>query len=218
MTYPPSQEAKSGFQALRELVRKQPSGELCDLCAVPVRPVHQHLLERTSRALVCACDACAVLFSASDTKFLRVPRRIRLIQDFHLPDQLWEDLAVPINMAYFYSDSVAGRAKASYPSPAGAVESLLPLDAWRELAAANPILDTVEPDVEALLANRLGIISGSAGMEYFLLPIDECYKLVGLIRTHWRGLSGGTEVWKELMHFFSVLRERAHLVEGAKSA
>jgi hypothetical protein len=213
-----SKEAKTGFQALREMVRQAPPRELCDLCAVPVRPAHQHLLERTSRALVCACDACAILFSASDTKFRRVPRRIRLIRDFHLPDALWEDLAVPINMAYFYHEGVAGRAKASYPSPAGAVESLLPLDAWCDLVAANPILGTVEPDVEALLANRLGVISGSAEMEYFVLPIDECYKLVGLIRTHWRGLSGGTEAWKELKHFLTALRERAHVVEGAAHA
>jgi hypothetical protein len=218
MEHQSSQETKSGFQTLRELVRKEPLGELCDLCAAPVRPVHQHLLERTSRALVCACDACAILFSASDAKFLRVPRRIRLIRDFQLPDQLWEDLAVPINMAYFYHEGIAGRPKASYPSPAGAVESLLPLDAWRELVTANPILGTIEPEVEALLANRLGIISGSAEMEYFVLPIDECYKLVGLIRTHWRGFSGGTEVWKELMQFFNALRERAHVVEGAAHA
>ena len=34
--------------------------------------------------------------------------------------------------------------------------------------------------------------------QYYIVPIDECYRLVGLIRMHWRGLSGGTEVWKEI--------------------
>ena len=43
----------------------------------------------------------------------------------------------------------------------------------------------------------------------YRVPIDECYKLVGLIRTHWRGLSGGTEVWEEIGRFFDELRERA---------
>lgn len=217
MEFEPSQEANSGFHKLRELVRQKPPRERCDLCAAPVPTVHQHLLEPASRALVCACEACAILFSAPSAKFRRVPRRIRLIRDFQLADQLWEDLAIPINMAYFYNDSVAGRARASYPSPAGATESLLKLDAWRELEAANPVLATLEADVEGLLANRLGVISGSGEPEYFLLPIDECYKLVGLIRTHWRGLSGGTEVWKELALFFADLRNLAYVVEGANA-
>jgi hypothetical protein len=209
--------AISGFHKLQELVRQKPPRERCDLCATPLPSDHQHLLEPASRALVCACEACAILFSTSDAKFRRVPRRIRLIRDFQLADQFWDDLAIPINMAYFCNDSVAGRARASYPSPAGATESLLKLDAWRDLEKANPVLATLEADVEGLLANRLGVISGSAEPEYFLLPIDECYKLVGLIRTHWRGLSGGTEVWKELGQFFSELRERAYPVEGARA-
>jgi len=32
---------------------------------------------------------------------------------------------------------------------------------------------------------------------------------VGLIRTHWRGLSGGTEVWREIGSFFAALKKRA---------
>lgn len=215
MRMQPSQDAKDGFQALRQYVRQKPPWERCDLCAAPVREAHQHLLDPATRALICACDACAILFSTPDAKYRRVPRRIRLIQGFHVTDQLWEDLAIPINMAYFYRDSVAGRAKASYPSPAGAVESLLALDAWQELVTANPILKTIEPDVEGLLVNRLGPPSGSAVAEHFLLPIDECYKLVGLIRTHWRGLAGGTEVWKELGQHFGELRQRALAIDTA---
>ena len=42
-----------------------------------------------------------------------------------------------------------------------------------------------------------------------MLPIDECYKLVGIIRMHWKGLSGGTEVWKELGEFFTSLKARS---------
>ena len=90
------------------------------------------------------------------------------------------------------------------------------LDAWQGLVAINPILRTMESDVEGLLVNRLGLRSGSEAPEYFLLPIDECFKLVGLIRTHWRGLSGGTEVWQELAQYFFSLRERALVVEAAR--
>lgn len=207
-----AQDARDGFQALRHYVRQRPPRERCDLCAAPVAEVHQHLLEPASRALVCACEACAILFSTPEAKYRRVPRRIRLLQNFHATDQLWEDLAIPINMAYFYHDSVAGRVQASYPSPAGATESLLPLDSWRDLVTANPILNTVEPDVEGLLVNRI-----AAANEHFLLPIDECFKLVGLIRTEWRGLAGGTAVWKELAIFFAALRDRALIVEASRA-
>ena len=36
----------------------------------------------------------------------------------------------------------------------GPTESLLELDAWQALEAANPVLAQMEPDVEALLVNR----------------------------------------------------------------
>jgi hypothetical protein len=74
--------------------------------------------------------------------------------------------------------------------------------------------------VEGLLVNRLGYSRGYSATEYYLLPIDECYKLVGLIRLHWKGLSGGTEVWKELGEFFSSVKARAVEVSaaGEKSA
>jgi hypothetical protein len=67
----------------------------------------------------------------------------------------------------------------------------------------------MEPDVEALLANRLGAPRGFGEPEYYVLPVDECYRLVGLIRSGWRGLSGGTEVWETLQQFFQSLRDRA---------
>jgi hypothetical protein len=71
----------------------------------------------------------------------------------------------------------------------------------------------MESDVEALLVNRVAHARGSAQAEYYLVPIDECYKLVGIIRTHWRGLSGGTEVWQELGRFFTGLRNRTCVKE-----
>ena len=61
----------------------------------------------------------------------------------------------------------------------------------------------------ALLVNRVGHVRGAAPAEYYLVPIDECYKLVGLIRTHWRGLSGGTEVWREIGAFFAALKNES---------
>ena len=113
---------------------------------------------------------------------------------------------MPINMAFFFESSPQQRVVALYPSPAGATESLLSLDAWDEIAAENHrAARRWKPDVEALLVNRLGHSRGFSDPEYYLVPIDECFKLVGLIRTHWRGLSGGTEVWQQMAQFFADL-------------
>jgi hypothetical protein len=95
---------------------------------------------------------------------------------------------------------------ALYPGPAGAAESALRLESWREIADANPELQRLQPDVEALLVNRVGV-----ARQYFVAPIDECYKLVGLIRMHWRGLSGGAVVWGEIGRFFDDLRRKGAL-------
>jgi hypothetical protein len=42
--------------------------------------------------------------------------------------------------------------------------------------------------------------------------MDECYKLVGLIRTRWRGFSGGREVWDDISGFFEGLKRRSKIV------
>jgi hypothetical protein len=114
-------------------------------------------------------------------------------------------LLIPINLAFFCRQSPTGRVVALYPSPAGATESLLPLETWNELVEANPVLGELAPDIEAFLVNRIG-----EPREYYRVSMDECFKLVGLIRTHWRGFSGGTKVWEEMAQFFAGLKERAH--------
>ena len=67
----------------------------------------------------------------------------------------------------------------------------------------------MEAEVEALLVNRLGAGRGFPMNQYFLLPVDQCFKLVGLVRMHWRGLSGGQELWQALEQYFAALKERA---------
>jgi Family of unknown function (DUF5947) len=202
-----SEPGQATLTALRRFVRPRAATnvERCELCGGALAAEHPHLVEPASRQLVCACEPCAILFSAqTETKYKRVPRRIRALPDFQLTDGQWASLMIPIQLAFFFHSTPAGRVVALYPSPAGATESLLALDAWTEIVRANPVLEEMESDVEALLVKRVG----GAGA-YYLVPIDECYKLVGLIRTHWRGLSGGTEVWREIGQFYAGLKERA---------
>jgi len=133
-----------------------------------------------------------------------VPERRLRLERFELDDLAWEQLRIPVDMAFFFHSSPAERVMAFYPSPMGATESRLELDAWQDLAAANPVLDDLEPDVEALLVNR-----ARGARSHWLVPIDECFALVGLIRTRWRGLTGGKEVWIEIDRFFEQLDRRA---------
>lgn len=193
------------FVALRRFMRERPQSEPCELCSAGLRSEHQHLLEPSRRQLICCCDPCAILFSSTgETKYRRVPRDSYALKDFRLTAAQWDSLMIPINVAFFFESRELGRVTALYPSPAGATESLLSLGAWEELAAENPILHELEPDVEALLVNRLQDTGA-----YYRVPIDECYRLVGLIRANWRGLSGGQEVWREIAQFFARLDERA---------
>jgi hypothetical protein len=204
---PADAPVRNPLSALRQFVRK-PSGqpaERCELCGLALATEHAHLLEPATRQLVCSCEPCAVLFSGRQGgRYRRVPRDIWALPEFRLTDIQWEDLHLPINLAFFVQSTPAKRVLALYPSPAGAVESLLTLEAWQTLVVDNPVLGELEPDVEALLVNRMKDVRA-----YYRTPIDECFKLVGLIRAHWRGLSGGTEVWDEVGRYFKSLHERS---------
>jgi hypothetical protein len=138
-------------------------------------------------------------------RFRRVPTQIVELSELRLEDTDWEALQLPINLAFFVRSSAAGQVIACYPSPAGATESPVTAEAWESLKAAHPAIGDMLPDVEALLVNRIG-----DSRDHFRLGVDQCYRLVGLIRSHWRGLSGGATVWGEVAGFFTGLRERIH--------
>jgi uncharacterized protein DUF5947 len=180
--------------------------ENCDFCHASLSAVHQHVLELSTRKLACACEACAVLFSGEYQKYRRVPRRILFLPDFQITDAQWDSLMVPIGIVFFFHSSAANRVVALYPSPAGPVESLLPLESWEEIAAQNPQLQSMAPDVEGLLAYRAAPVR-----EYYILPIDECFRLIGIIRLNWKGFSGGTAMRQEIGKFLETLKQKCGL-------
>jgi hypothetical protein len=193
-----------------EAAREQVADELCELCSEPIPPEHRHLLNVSTREIMCACRACSILFyeeAASEGKYRLIPDRHLFLEDFEMSDAQWESLRIPVDMAFFFYSKPAERVVAFYPSPMGPTESLLKLGAWEELEKANPVLKGMERDVEALLVNR-----AREAREHFLVPMDKCYSLVGLIRMHWRGFSGGQEVWDEIGRFFEELRRHSKSV------
>ena len=195
---------RGALATLQRFVRKpRERTEVCELCAAPLGPLHQHLLELEKRRVTCACDPCAILFGGNTRqRYRRIPRDVRRLHDFVMDDQEWDSLLIPINLAFFVHSSAAGRVVAQYPSPGGAMESSLDLEYWDAIVERNPVLKKLEPDVEALLVNRI-----SNPPQYYRAPIDQCFRLVGIIRTHWRGLSGGSQVWTEIDRFFQQLNE-----------
>jgi hypothetical protein len=183
------------------------AAEHCELCSEPIPAEHRHLVNLESGELLCACRPCTVLFDrneAGGNHYRLVPDRRSRVVDFELDDLAWEELRIPVDMAFFFWSTRADRVVALYPGPMGATESLLELPAWQAIEAANPLLADLEPDVQALLVNR-----AKGAREYWVVPIDECYALVGLIRTRWRGLTGGREVWDEIGGFFEALGRRS---------
>ncbi len=71
--------------------------------------------------------------------------------------------------------------------------------------AANPLIASLEPDVEALLLFR----KKDAEPQSYLVPIDACYELVGLIRKSWKGFDGGEEAWNNIGQFFDDIHARS---------
>ncbi|HXX77562.1 MAG TPA: DUF5947 family protein [Ktedonobacteraceae bacterium] len=208
------------LEALRRLMKERKQArtdvEHCELCSELIPADHQHLLDTSSLTVMCACQACSLLFNdkgAGGGKYRFIPKRYLALLDFWMSDEQWDEMTIPVNMVYIFQSTQANRIMAFYPSPAGAIESLLDLENWTSLISNNPILNTLEPDVEALLINRV-----RGADEYYIVPIDACYKLVGLIRVRWKGLGGGEEVWKEIEAFFADIQQKSEAVRGEPNA
>jgi hypothetical protein len=200
----------SGLRRFLEPVPQQPptpAGSRCEMCDAEIPAEHGHVVDIEARTLMCTCRACYLLFThkgAAQGRYRSIPDRYLHDPNFAISDAEWDELQIPVGVAFFFRSSSTGRFAAFYPSPAGATESLLPLDTWASVLAANPAFDDLEPDVEALLIKK-----GAGGFSCFLVPVDTCYDLVGRVRLHWRGLDGGTEAREAIDEFFAALEKRS---------
>jgi hypothetical protein len=202
--------------ALRRITATRPApvtDERCEMCAEPIPEQHQHVVDLESRALMCTCRGCYLLFAVdgAEQRYKAVPDRYLSFPDFALGAGQWDELEIPVGLAFLFRNSVQNRIVAFYPGPAGATESELPLAAWESVVATNPQLGQLAPDVEALLIRAPGHTRGRDGGEFtcHVVPIDACYELVGRLRQLWRGFDGGTEAHAAMDAFFQMVSARS---------
>lgn len=179
--------------------RREEAANHCGLCLAQVPEQHRHLLETGERRVMCVCRACALLFdkdAASRGHYRLIPeRRVRLAP---VPTAA---LGVPVGLAFFVPRGE--EVIAHYPSPLGATEWEVDREAWRQLVGRCQELDGLRPDVEALLVDTAHDRS-----DHWIVPVDDCFRLIAIVRQEWRGLSGGSTVWPAIGRFFDQLTER----------
>ena len=258
---PPSARAAPAPLPAREPAAPAAGGpgaaeEHCEFCAAAIPAAHGHVADLEQSSLACACRACYLLFTHPGASSLSraagqdapagrpaagAHGRYHAVPDRYLRDSSrvmsaadWDELQIPVGLAFFLYRSQPGELGCFYPSPAGATECALDLPAWQRLAAAYPLLAEAEPDVEAVLICRPGAgpggrppaaprsavpaEAGAAGasepgaaatMDYFIVPIDACYELAGRMRMLWRGFDGGTEARASIGEFLAGVQARA---------
>ena len=203
-----------------------PGTERCEMCQTILDGWHGHLVDMDKRSIACACRACYLLFThegAAGGRYKAVPERICHDPARPLAGTDWNELQIPVAMAFFFFNSALGRVVAGYPSPGGVTECELDLEAWDRLATEYPLLGELAPDTEAIFVH--GASPGGrppqtppdkSEYEVFLIPIDMCYSLVGELRMYWQGFDGGTEAREALDKFLAGLRRRAVVLERGR--
>jgi hypothetical protein len=188
------------------------------MCAAEIPAGHGHLADVEQSTLICACRACYLLFTHSQAgrgRYRAVPDRYRADPAHPLSVADWNALEIPVGLAFFLRRSAGGEVTGFYPSPAGATECRLDLQAWQRIEGSHPMIAAAEPDVEAVLIYRADAGDSrptyrrEADVECFLVPIDACYELAGRMRLLWRGFDGGSEARASIAEFIDGVRSRS---------
>jgi hypothetical protein len=198
-----------GFPSLAALAAPKRLDEAprCELCAAPIAAAHRHVVELGRRGVLCACHACAILFTRVEpsARFRTVADRVLADRSCALSAEQWASAGIPVALAFCYRASTTGRVLVCYPSPAGIVDGELDDAAWRTISATTALASQLEPDIEALLVRGT---RGASRMTCYLVPISSAYELAARLRGSWRGFSGGDEADRELAAFFAELDAR----------
>jgi len=184
--------------ALRRFAAPRPIAARCDLCGENLESTHAHLYDNKARRTVCACRACALLFSAETRGLRPLPERMSRVADLALDDAQWAKIGIPVGLAFIVKEASDAGIRVLYPGAAGVTEARLDLAAWHGIEHAHPVLGDLAPGVEALVVNHL-----DGRREYYRMPIDRCYALAALLRRNWEGFSGGERVRETLTTFFA---------------
>lgn len=187
--------------ALRRIIRRPSAAadtaQRCELCNAVLPERHRHLLDEQRGEPLCACQACTLLFereAAGRDHYRLIPDRRRRLAGFPIGES-----DVPVGLV-FYVRQRNQTVIAHYPSPIGSTQCEVDSAAWQKISQQCPEVDTLLPVVEAVLVN-----TARGADDYWIVPVDDCYRLVALIRQKWRGLSGGSEVWPAIDGFFADL-------------
>jgi uncharacterized protein DUF5947 len=183
--------------------------EACEMCAAEIPAEHGHVADLEKSSLLCVCRPCYLLFDrpeAGGGRYRKVPDRYLHDPSRPMSTAEWDELEIPVGLAFFLHSSQVGEVAGFYPSPAGVTECRLDLSAWARIAQAHPLLAAIEPDVEAALITRS---DKTSVVEHFVVPIDTCYELAGRMRMLWKGFDGGTEARQSIAEFLGGVRARA---------
>jgi hypothetical protein len=191
--------------------------ESCEMCAAGIPAEHSHVADLEQSSLLCVCRACYLLFAhshAGGKRYKGVPDRYLYDPSRPMSSAEWDELEIPVGLAFFLYSTQAGEVAGFYPSPAGSTECRLDLGAWERIAEAHPLLAAIEPDVEAALISRT---DKTNTVEHFIVPIDACYELAGRMRMLWKGFDGGTEARASIDEFLGGIRSRARVFSQESS-
>ena len=177
--------------------RATPSGT-CELCPIGIGEDHRHLLHLVERRIVCVCETCWSTRSG-DPEFRPPGSRTLVLDDFDMTDEVWQSFGIPIGLTFLCARvSAAGsspstRARRVRPSPSStSAPGTRCARPTRSSTASSP---TPRPSWSTARARRV----------YAIVPVDQAYKLVGLVKERWEGISGGRGVQEAVAEYFEAL-------------
>ena len=104
-----------------------------------------------------------------------------------MADELWARLGIPIGLAFFTINGATRRDRRVLPQPRR-------LDRVRARPRCLGRAEGREPGAGEPRARRRGVRRQPAGRPAdptSIVPIDECYRMVGTVKAAWEGISGG---------------------------